>query len=272
MTTLHTAGPATSSSRRRRTADRRRNSAVPPLRGLVLLVVGLGIWQLAADPTSPYAPPPSQWWDELRHMWEGGVLGDAAVATAKTFVLALVAASILGVILGAAVGRVHLLDRLIGPFLEYCRVMPPAAVIPLAVLTLGYTERMKTIVVVFAAMWPILLQVRAGARSLDPVLLDTGRALHLGRMGSIRKILAPWLIPSILTGIRLATPTVLIIVILVEIITRVDGVGGLIAESQQSFNSAAVFGLLALTALLALVVNSVVSLLEDYLLRYRPRP
>jgi ABC-type nitrate/sulfonate/bicarbonate transport system permease component len=189
----------------------------------------------------------------------------------QTFLIALLAASIVGIVLGAAVGRAPALDRLLGPFLEYCRVMPPAAIIPIAVLTLGYTERMKTIVVVFAAMWPILLQVRAGARSLDAVLVDTGRSLHLGRIGTVRKIVAPSLVPSALVGIRLATPTVLIIVILVEIITRVDGLGGLIAQSQQAFNSAAVFGLLALTALLALTVNNAVAMLEERLVRYSGR-
>lgn len=244
--------------------------AVPPMRGLLLLGAALAIWQLTISEQSPYAPPPSQWWSQVSQMWSAGILGKAILATTQTFAISLIVAIGLGVALGTIVGRSRLIDRALGPFLEYCRVMPAAAIVPLVVLFAGYTERMKVIVVVFTAIWPILLQVRAGARSLDPILLDTGKALHLGRLGTARKVLLPSLVPSILLGIRVATPTVLIVVLLVEIVTRVSGLGGLIEESQQNFNSAGVFGLLALIALLALLVNSAVTALEAYLLRYRP--
>lgn len=263
--------PTVASPTARRARRQRRRGGVPPLRGLLLLVAALVAWQLIAPPHSPYAPPPSRWWDQISALWSNGTLGQAILATVETFAISLVVASVLGIVIGAIVGRSALADRTVGPFLEYCRVMPAAAVVPLVVLFAGYTEKMKVIVVVFAAIWPILLQVRSGARSLDPILLDTAKAMHLGRLGTIRKILLPSLVPSILLGVRVATPTVLIIVILVEIITRIKGLGGLIEDSQQNFNSAAVFGLLAVTGILALLVNSIVTALEAYLLRYRQR-
>lgn len=253
---------------RRRKARRR---SIPPLRGLWVLVAGLVIWQFSVSIESPYAPPPSKWWRQVSLLWSSGKLGQSILSTVETFVISLVVATVLGIAIGMLIGRLRPADRALGPFLEYCRVMPPAAVVPLIVLFAGYTEKMKVIVVVFAAIWPVLLQVRAGTRALDPVLLDTGRALHLGRIGTARKILIPSLIPSILLGVRVATPTVLIIVILVEMLTRVTGLGGLIEESQNNYNAAAVFGLLSLTCLLALLINSLVTAAEGYLLRYRPQ-
>ena len=54
--------------------------------------------------------------------------------------------------------------------------MPPAAMVPIAALLIGYDEKMKVAVVTFAAIWSILLNARAGVRALDPVLLDTARS------------------------------------------------------------------------------------------------
>ena len=150
--------------------------------------------------------------------------------------------------------------------------MPAATVVPLAVLFAGYTENMKVSVVVFIAIWPILLQVYQATRTLNPILLDIAGSLRLGRVATARKVLFPSLIPAILLGLRVAAPTVLVIVLLVEIMTSVPGVGALISRSQQNFDSAAAYGLVCVAGVLGLLVNAVISMLEGHLLRYRPEP
>ena len=249
-----------------------RRHGVPPVRGLLPIVVVLAAWELLLHgKQTVYSPPPSEWWTQVKGQWTSGALGPALLASTRTFIVALVVATLLGTALGVLVGRVRLFDRLLGPFLEFCRVMPAAAIVPLAVLFAGYTQSMKVTVVVFTAIWPILLQVRSAARSLDPVLFDVGKAMHLGRFGTLRKIIAPSLVPSIMLGVRVAAPTVLIIVLLVEIVTGVTGIGAMIEKAQQDYVAALVYGLVTLAGILALIVNGVVSALEGYLLRYRPQ-
>lgn len=93
-------------------------------------------------------------------------------------------------------------------------------------------KRMKVAVVTFAAIWPVLLDTRAGVRSLDPVLLDTARCLHLGWFDCSRKCVVPALMPAILLGVRVAAPVARVITLLVEILTRVGGLGGLIDNNR----------------------------------------
>jgi ABC-type nitrate/sulfonate/bicarbonate transport system permease component len=125
-------------------------------------------------------------------------------------------------------------------------------------------------VVVLSAVWPILLQVRATAKGLDPILFDVARVLRLKRSQTFTRILLPSLTPAILQGLRLATPIILIIVLLVEIVTRINGLGGQIQQATENYQSAAVYGLLVVTGLLVLVMNFIVGALEGWLLRYRP--
>ena len=266
LTRPRTAGARTT----RRPKRERSNRGAPPLWGLIPLVAALALWQLLGHGSKSFSgPPPSEWWTQLHDQWTTGTLKPAIVASFRTFILALAVATVLGTALGALVGRVRFVDRLLGPLLEFCRVMPAAAVVPLAVLFAGYTQSMKVSVVVFTAIWPILLQVRTGARSLDPQLFDVARAMHLGRFYTIRKIVMPALLPSIMLGIRVAAPTVLIIVLLVEIVTGVTGLGSLIEKAQQDYVAARVYGLVALAGVLALVVNGIVAAVEGYVLRYR---
>lgn len=246
-------------------------SSIPPLRGLLPLVIALVLWQLLGPEKSVYAPPPSTWVSGVWKLFTDGVLLEALGETLTTFVIAIVVATILGTLLGVLVGRVKFFDRLFGPLFEFFRVLPPAAIVPLAVLIAGYSEQMKVGVVVLAAVWPILLQVRSEAKALDPILFEVGQVLHLKKTEVYRKVLFPAVIPSILQGLRLATPILLIIVLLVEILTRINGLGGQIQQATENYQSPIVYGLLIITGLLVIAVNLIVGAIENWILRYRQK-
>lgn len=247
-----------------------RKGTFPPFRGLLPLVLLLAIWQFLQEGQSPYFPRPSLWFAAVEKLWRAGSLLPGFEATLESFSLALLLAVVVGSVVGIIVGRSRFLDRALGPLLEYCRVMPPAAILPLFIIFAGYTGTMKISVTVFGASWPILLQVRGAARAMSPALMDSARSMHLRRIATLRKIIIPAITPSLLVGTRIAAPIVLVLVLLVEIVTHIDGLGALIARSQESFLSAQVYGLVAITGCLGLIVNIAVSSLESHFLRYRP--
>ncbi|GAA1380899.1 ABC transporter permease [Pseudonocardia kongjuensis] len=246
-----------------RSRHTRGRSGMPPLRGLLPLAIGLLAWQLLADPGSPYFPPPSRWFAELWASARGGELLVALAQTTVTLFLGLLAATVGGAVLGALIGASRGADRAAGPTLEFLRVLPAAALVPLAALLLGYTQSMKLAVVVLPAMWPVLLTVRAARRSVSPVLLDVTRTLGLSWWQRTRKVLVPSLTPSVLLGVRVAGPLALIISLLVEIVTRIDGIGALMGAAQANFRSAQVFGLLVVAGVLGFIVNLLVNRAEE---------
>ncbi|MCE7010890.1 ABC transporter permease subunit [Kibdelosporangium philippinense] len=230
-----------------------------PVRGLLPLVVLLGLWQLFGDPESPYFPPPSEWVSAVQPLVDNSTLWDAIGATALTFLLGLVLATVIGSAVGTVVGASKPVDRALSPSLEFLRALPAASLVPVAALILGYTTSMKLVVVVLPATWPILLACRTARRSLSPVLLDVPKTLGLSRWERVTKILTPALLPAVLLGVRVAAPLALIITLLVEIITRVDGLGAVLGAAQANFLSAQVYGLLVVTGVLGYVVNWIVT-------------
>lgn len=261
--------PQLSSRRSRRDRKQRRRSTFPPLRGLLPLVVFLAVWQAFGSPDSPYYPPPSTWWTGLMMLWDSDSLVPAILSTLETFAVSLIIATVLGALIGTLIGASRLTHRALNPTLEFARSMPSAAVVPIAVLLIGYNQQMKIAVVIFAAIWPIMLNTLSAMRTLNPILLDTASSLHLSRLDRARKIIFPSLLPAVLLGVRVAAPITLIVTLLVEILTAVSGVGALIATAQRNFQSPAVFGLIIVAGLFGLLVNGIVAAIEGYVFRYR---
>lgn len=237
---------------RRRRPDQ---GGIPPLRGLLPLLIILVIWELVGSRKSAYFAPPSQWISGLDVLWGHSVLLQRTWQTFYTWVEAVALATLLGTAIGMLIGRSRFWDRTFGPFLEFCRVLPAAAVVPLAVLIAGYTIRMQLAVVVLGAVWPVLLGVRNSARSIRPQLIDVGRSLGLKRPELIRKVIFPSVVPGILTGVRIAAPSTLVLVLLVEILTQVGGLGALMITAEQNFDSAQLYGLVCVTGVMGLIAS-----------------
>ena len=243
-------------------------ASAPPLRGLLPLIVGLLAWQFLAPHSVAYLPPPLEWLKALDGLRESGSLWPAIFTTMTSFAEALVLSIVIGSALGILLGRSAALDRMLGPSLEFWRTMPAGALVPVAVLILGYTEQMTLSVVTLASVWPILLNVRSAARRIDRDRLDAARVLHLSWFATQRKVLIPSLVGAIRLGTKIAAPIVLIIVLLVEILTQGSGIGREISLAQSTFRSATVFGLVMLTGVLGLAVNLLIgwsgALLRNY--------
>jgi ABC-type nitrate/sulfonate/bicarbonate transport system permease component len=247
---------------RRRKATERTGT---PVRGLLPLVLALVLWQLVGDPESPYFPPPSEWFTATVPLLENGELLPALGWTTLTFLIGLTLATLIGGSLGVLVGSSRVADRALGPTLEFFRILPAASLVPVAALILGYTMQMKLAVVVLPATWPILLACRSARRSLSSVLMDVPRTLALSRRERLTKVVLPAMSRAVLLGVRVSAPLALIITLLVEIVTRMDGVGGLLGRAQVNFLSAQVYGLLVIAGVLGYLVNLIVTNLEGVL-------
>jgi ABC-type nitrate/sulfonate/bicarbonate transport system permease component len=253
------ASAAQSSARRLALSRGAKSSGGTPARGLLPIIVVLGLWQLIGSAESPYFPVPSEWYAAIKPLAQEGVLAGALGWTSLTFGIGLALATVTGAVLGTLVGSSRTMDRAFGPMLEFVRALPAAAIVPVLALILGYTMQMKLAVVVIPSTWPILLSCRTARRSMSPLLLDVPRTLGLSQAARLRKVLLPSMLPGLLLGVRVAAPLALIVTLLVEIVTRINGLGALLADAQTRYLSAQVYGLLMIAGALGYAVNWIVT-------------
>jgi ABC-type nitrate/sulfonate/bicarbonate transport system permease component len=129
---------------------------------------------------------------------------------------------------------------------------------------------MAVVVIVLAAVWPIVLNTVAGVRAIHPVLLESTRVLHVRRRTRVLQVLGPAVLPWVLLGLRVATPVCIIVTLLVEMLTGSAGVGALLLRAERDFLSAQAFALLVVVGLLGLAINLMVLSLDRWVMSRRP--
>jgi ABC-type nitrate/sulfonate/bicarbonate transport system permease component len=240
------------------------------LRGLLPIAVLLGIWQLLGHPNSATAPPPSTWWPAFTSIEKSGAFWPAFEKTMLLFVEGLVVATILGVVLGIALGSSRRIAQALGPLFEFLRATPAAAIVPGAVLLFHANSRTDIGIVVYGSIWPVLLNTAAARAALPPLRLDVAHALGLSRWDRMRKIVLPSLLPEIVVGVRVAAPICLIITLLVDILVGSGGIGYLLIQYQQTFIAANAFAMLAVIGIIGIAINLALGSADRVVLRRWP--
>jgi len=159
------------------------------------------------------------------------------IATRDTLLSAfagLVIGSIIGLALGIAFGVSRVLDRLMEVTIEAIRPIPSIALLPIALIALGFGYRMEIVIVAFACVWPMLILSRTAVRGVEPRLMEVARALRLTTVQRIIKIIIPASLPRIFVAFRLSAGIALIVAVTVEIAINPLGLGAGIMLAQQA--------------------------------------
>ena len=191
----------------------------------VVLLILAEIGARAAGP-SDFVAPPSEVFDAFL-----AALGDGSlfVATRDTLISAfggLIVGAGLGLAFGLALGSLRTLDRLLELALELLRPIPSVAVIPIALVALGFGYSLEIAIVSVACFWPLLILSRAAVRGVEPPA-DRGRARAAAFAPSAnrsRSSRRPPL-PRIFVAFRLAAGISLIVAVTVEIAVNPIGLG-----------------------------------------------
>ncbi len=140
----------------------------------------------------------------------------------------------IGLLIGIILGVLPTADRLMEVTIESIRPIPSIAILPIALIALGFGYRLEIAIVSFACMWPLLILTRAAVRGVEPRLMEVSRALRLTPGARITKIVIPAALPRIFVAFRLAAGIALIVSVTVEIAINPLGLGHAIMTAQQA--------------------------------------
>jgi ABC-type nitrate/sulfonate/bicarbonate transport system permease component len=158
-------------------------------------------------------------------------------------------AFIFGTVVGVAIGRVRLFDRLTSLYVSGLFAMPMTAILPLISLWFGYTEQARLATVIFAAFFSIVVNVSDGARAVPPEYIEVSRSFRGGTLSRLFDVILPASVPYLLAGLRLAAGRALIGAVVAEYFTTVQGLGYYILFQARTFHHNEAFVAVALLAL-----------------------
>jgi ABC-type nitrate/sulfonate/bicarbonate transport system permease component len=218
---------------------------------------------LARTGVLPAEVPPFT--DIVRAGWElvpTAAFASSLGATVQQFAIGLLVGVALGVAAGVALGAIPLLYRLTHYVMDFLRFIPAVVYLPVLILVLGATPEVAYFLAAVGALWPMLFQTYYGVAGISPVLKDTGRVFGLKPHQRLLHIVLPAVSPFVATGLRIAAAHALVVVVAVEIITAVEGLGRDIAVYATNGVYPEMYALVGVVGLIGVIVNVVLEWLE----------
>ncbi len=239
--------------------------------GLATLLALLVAWELASRTrllNPQFFPPVTDILGTFFSLWANNVFPEHLAATLRRMAAGYGAAAVLGIGLGLVMGRWQGVYDLFEPIVEFARPMPPVALIPVLILLLGIGDDMKIAIVVFASVFPILLNTVDGVRSVHPTLIDVARTFHFTEADRLRKVIFPAALPQIVAGLRISLAIALIVALVSEMIGATQGLGYFVLQAQRSLRIRDMYAAIVMLALLGFTLNGLFLLAESRVLAW----
>lgn len=253
-------------------------------RGILrLLVAGLALiaWRVAAEQVaSPIFPEPLVVFRRVRELWLSGTastlfLTDGAIRDIGSSVARAsggwALGSVIGVVLGTVIALVRRFGDYVEPMVHFARSIPPPALVPLFIVLVGLGETMKVSVVVFGALWPVLLNTMDGVRTVDRVKIDAGIVFGLNWLQRVRTIVLPAAAPKIFAGLRISLSIAIILMVIAEMLGGGPGIGYEILRSQRRFQLLDMWASLVVLGALGYFFNAGLIFVESRWLHWHQR-
>lgn len=211
-----------------------------------------------------------QLWTELGNGAGPGTMLHATGETLEAWCLGFVIAGAIGIVLGLLVGNSAYAAATLAPLLRFVRSTPAVAFIPAAILVAGVGLKAKLLIVVFAGVWPVLLNVAEGVRHVPPQYRDTAGAVGFGHRDLITKVIVPTISPAIVTGLRVSISLTFAVTIGVDLLIGHSGLGALIAQDEAVANLTSAYAGIVWAGLLGALLNVALLAIERKVLFWSP--
>lgn len=246
------------------------------LGGLRLLapLLLLALWQLSASAgwlSEFVLPAPLSIVQAYQELWATGELQAALPISLARAGLGLLVGGGLGLLLGVLAGLSGFAERLYDAPLQMLRTIPFIALVPLFVVWFGIGELSKVLLIIGAAIFPVYLNTYHGIRGIDKRLLELGASFDLSARQKISLIVMPLAMPGILVGWRYAAGAALLGLVAAEQINSSAGIGYILNNANQFQRTDIIIAGILIYAVLGVIVDIVMRLIERALLGWRPR-
>ena len=212
--------------------------ATPVAVGLAVPLLILAGWSLVAryELVSPQIlPAPSIVAETACELIASGQLQSELSVSLLRLAAGLLLGGSAGLAIGLAMGLSRRAEAYLGLTVRAIWLVPSLGWLPFFMLVFGIGETLKIVLIAKACFLPMMVNSFDGVRSIPRGHREVARMLALGPFDTLRFVLAPAMLPSILNGLRLALSKGWQVLVLVEMIASAAGIGYLMTWGRKSF-------------------------------------
>lgn len=232
------------------------------------VVAGIVLWDLLSRTVNPmFLPSPRATWASVVELWFDGTLLRSVLASSQRIAVGWGLGLLVGIPLGILMGHFRWLRRLLDPYIEFFRFIPPIAFVTLAIIWLGPGEASKVSLIFYTTVFIVILNMIAGVQSVSELRLRAAASLGAGRLWTMLTVILPSTVPYMVTGARLAMGNSFLTIVSAEMIAAQDGLGALIWSARNFGRTEWVFVGIIVLGLLGFLFDRIVRIMANALLR-----
>jgi len=229
----------------------------------LLLLVWEGLTYLFNVPTW-LVPRPSQFLDRL--VTDRASISWHAMWTSITILEGFALGVLVAVPLALAIVSVGALERGLYPLIVFLNIMPKTVIGPILIIWFGIGPVVAALIVFLMCFFPILVDAMLGFKSIDRRLLYISRSMGASGLQTLLKVRLPAAMPQIFAGMKIGVVKAVEGVIIAEFIASDKGLGFMIMQASAFMDISLMFAGLIAAALVALLFNGGMGLLERRLM------
>ena len=245
---------------------------------VVVLIIVFGGWQLftslkIVDPF--FFGQPSgivrTAWQWVQHGTNQGSIWLQIYTTMEEAIFGFLIGVAAGIVVGVLLGQFRFLSEVLSPYIKAVNALPRIVLGALFVIVLGLGISSKIVLAAFLVFFVVFFNAYQGVREVDGNLVNNARVLGASRMQVIRNVVLPSAMTWIIASLHVAFGFAVIGAVVGEVLGAQHGLGVLITDSQNNFNTDGIFAGMIIIGLIALIAEWLISLLERRLLAWRPQ-
>jgi len=226
------------------------------LDALVLVALALAIWQGLYEYAGDAAiTSPLTTLDFAISLVKTSNFWGHAQATLVAFLYSLVISIALGVALGLMLGFQRFAGDVAEPILVALYTIPKVTLYPLILLIFGLGVSAKVAFGVIHGVIPIILFTLNAVKNINPVLIRSSRVMRLSTWQTVSTVLAPAVMPELITGIRVGFSLTMLGVLIGEMFASQRGLGFLIINGISMHNVRMTMAVILIVVVFATAAN-----------------
>ena len=227
------------------------------------IVSFVALWEWFGRDVNPvFGSYPSAIFEAFIALAKSGKLLKALIDSLQPFLAGYGLAVVIGVPLGLVIGRFAFLEAALGVYVTAGFAMPLVALVPLLILWMGLGFTVKMAIIFLMAVFPITINAWLGVRAVPRTLIEVGLSFVASPATILRRIVLPATLPYIMAGLRLAVGRAVVAMIVAEFFTSIGGLGGIIINSANNFDTATMFVPVIVIVLLAIGLTWLIGIVE----------
>jgi NitT/TauT family transport system permease protein len=236
-----------------------------PLQALLLLYV---LWE-GTSAIFPGWPSPRDVGRVLIEEFQQPAFRAALLGSAWRMLIGYTLVMVVGISGGLLLGRLPLLDQVVGSLAVAVHAIPGAAWVPLAIIWFGMTQQAVIFTILLGAVGIVIVSTDTGIREVPPLVARAARTLGARGVKYFWFVVVPAAIPKIVDGLRLAWAFGWRALMAGELLTSVSGLGQLLSQVAKAQQLDRLLALMLLIAVIGIAIDGLIFKRLEHAVRVR---